>query len=389
MIQISDKRDCCGCTACASVCAHNAIRMKADVMGFMYPVVDPDLCVDCGLCDKVCQFNENYNRYQNFDEPIVFGGRHKDIEELEHSQSGGASWAIIQKFIKNDGIVYGVGFDTPIHIVHKRAADIEECEDFRGSKYVQSDLRDIFPSIKKDLLSGNKVLFFGTGCQVAGLKSYLPQKLHENLLTVDLVCHATPSPAVWESYVKYYEKKYKSKVVKAWFRNKLYGWHSHKESFQLNDGKCLSMEYFRTLFYDHLIIRDSCTNCPYTNFKRVSDITIGDFWGWEKCYEEWNDNKGVSLILVNSEKGKEYLSELDNLCIIKSDTLKCKQPQLCHPIEPNIESAQIPELLKKSGFKGIARKYGFIPGRTYYRNLIRAYVHKLHLVLSKIKHKIV
>lgn len=389
MIQITDKRDCCGCTACENVCGHSAISLQPDELGFLYPVVDVEKCVDCGLCDKVCQFHNDYCRYDNFDAPLIFGARHKDPYELNRSQSGAASWAIIQKFTANGGIVYGVGFDNPAHIIHKRATSIEECEEFRGSKYVQSDLRRVFPKVRKDLIAGKKVLFIGTGCQVAGLKSYIPRKLHENLITVDLVCHATPAPAVWKSYLDYLEKKYHSKVVHADFRDKAFGWHSHKECITFeNGGKEVSENYF-WLFYNHLTIRPSCTNCHYTNFSRVSDITISDFWGWEKYYDEWNDNKGVSLIMINSDKGRIFIDCDINLDMIESDEAKCSQPQLRHPIAPNPEYNEAVRIFVKKGYKGLAVKYGFAPGRAYYRKRWIGVKSKVYGVLSKIKRKFV
>lgn len=390
MIKIEDKKDCCGCTACASICPHNAITMKPDVMGFLYPVVDEALCVECGLCEKVCQFQDNYKRYDNYDTPEVFGCRHKDIEELSHSQSGAAAWAITQTFLQQPGVVYGVGYESVTHIVHKRATSLDECQEFRGSKYVQSDLRGVFKQVKDDLKAGHRVLFFGTACQVSGLKSYIPVPLHERLTIVDIVCHATPSPAFWKSYVEYMQSKYKSQVVKVDFRDHVFGWHSHEESFYFANGKKVSSHIFRALFYDHLIIRNSCLNCHFTNFKRVSDITLSDFWGWENHYQEWKDNKGVSLFLVNSEKGEQLYQQCQTyLSFIRSDMEKCVQPQLQHPAEQPADYYTIAPLFEKKGFKSVARKYGHIPGKKYYQDLKKAYIHQIHLFLSRIKHSIV
>ena len=387
MIQISDKRNCCGCTACASICPHKAITMTPDVMGFLYPVVDTSLCVECGLCEKVCQFHEGYDRYANYDIPIVFGCRHKDEAELVRSQSGAAAWAIMQTFLQEPGVVYGVGYESVTHIVHKRATTLEECQEFRGSKYVQSNLRGVFQQVKDDLKADHRVLFFGTGCQVSGLKSFLPLPLHDNLFVVDIVCHATPSPAFWKAYVQYMEKKYNSTITKVDFRDQTFGWHSHEESFFFSNDKKVSSHIFRSLFYDHLIVRNSCLNCHFTNFKRVSDITLSDFWGWENHYKEWNDNKGVSLFLVNSDKGKQMFDKCQPfLSFIESDMDKCVQPQLQHPAEQPVDYLIVPQLFQEKGFKGVARKYGHIPGKKYYHNKINAYIHQIHLILSRIKH---
>ena len=387
MIQISDKRNCCGCTACASICPHKAITMTPDVMDFLYPEVDTSLCVECGLCEKVCQFHSGYERYANYNMPLVYGCRHKDEDELVRSQSGAASWAIMQAFLQEPGVVYGVGYESITHIVHKRATTLEECQEFRGSKYVQSDLRGIFQQVKDDLRTGRRVLFFGTGCQVSGLKSFLPQNLHQNLFTVDLVCHATPSPAVWKSFVEWQEKRHQDKAIKVDFRNKIFGWHSHQETITFSNGRKESSEFFFQTFYKHLIIRNSCFDCHFTNLKRVSDITIADYWGWEKHYQEWNDNKGVSLFLVSSEKGEQIFQQCQSfLSFIPSEIEKCIQPQLQHPVEKPDGYDSIPFLFKKKGFKGLARLCGYIPGEKYYQYKLNNCILRVRHILSRIKH---
>lgn len=362
MICVTDRKNCCGCSACASVCPEGSIIMQPDTMGFLYPVVNETTCIDCGLCERICQFNYSYKTYGNFEHNIVYGCRHKDEIELSRSQSGAASWALIQSFFSKPGVVYGVAFDNVTHILHKRATSLDECEQFRTSKYVQSDIRGIMPQVRRDLIDGKRVLFIGTACQVSGLKSYIPQKLHTLLYTIDIVCHATPSPEFWKRYIEYYERKRGKKIVKASFRDKRYGWHSHVEVFQFDDGKELvGKNILQRLFYDHLIVRPSCSNCPYTNFKRVSDITISDFWGWEKNYKEWNDNKGVSLMLVNSSKGEQMQKESTSfLNFIQSDTAKCVQPQLVSPIVLGGKANEVERVFAKSGFEGVARMYEYI-----------------------------
>lgn len=360
-INIIDKVDCCGCTACASACPKSAITMSADGFGFKIPEVNEDLCIDCGRCLKVCQFNKNYNRYSNFEKPIVYGVRHNDEQELAKSQSGAASWAIIQTFLESAGIVYGASFENVYHVSHTKAINLFEAQKFRGSKYVQSDLDGVFSSIKNDLKDGNRVLFIGTGCQVAGLKSYIPIALHDKLFTVDLVCHGTPSPAVWTEYIKYLENKHKSKATNAAFRNKRFGWHSHIETIKMkNQVRELENTSFRKLFYDHVIVRKSCTKCPFTNIHRVSDITIADFWGWEKYYTEWNDNMGVNVLFVNSEKGMRLFKQMSPyISSIKSSLEKCIQPQMKAPITANYNIMEHAEsLFRKGGYKALACRYG-------------------------------
>lgn len=389
MIKINNIKDCCGCTACASVCHHDAITMKADIMGFLYPVVNASNCVDCGLCDKVCAFKSDYVA-DGGDTPMkVFGCRHNEDEELSKSQSGAASWAIMQAFLLEPGVVYGVGYETVTHIVHKRATTIEDCQEFRGSKYVQSDLRGVFQQVKDDLKAGRRVLFFGTPCQVAGLKSFIPKRYADNLFTVDLVCHATPSPAFWKGYVEYMESKRCKKIIRTDFRDKSFGWHSYKESFYYSDDQKVTQCILVNLFYEARIVRPSCSNCYFTNFRRVGDLTIGDHWGWEKHFKEWNDNKGVSLMLVNTVKGEHLRQRLKHLMdFIESSTEACSQPQLRHPEPLAADYDDAVRLFSEKGFKGVARMYGFIPGKKYYHDKFKAYFHQILFRLSRIKHSI-
>lgn len=234
MIQVIDKSDCCGCTACASICPHDAIEMKPDVLGFLYPEVNVDKCVECGLCEKVCAFNEKYDKTNNLSTPLAYGARHKDMSEVETSRSGAAFIALSDVVLRAGGVVYGAGYEGHFRVVHKRAVTPEERNEFKGSKYVQSDLTGIFRQVKKDLRSGLIVMFSGTPCQTAGLASYIGNnKLRENLFLVDIVCHGVPSPYVWRDFLAYLEKKHGSEICYVNFRDKeVYGWHDHKETFK-------------------------------------------------------------------------------------------------------------------------------------------------------------
>lgn len=305
MINIKDKALCCGCTACASICPKEAITMVPDVLGFKYPEVDTSKCIECGLCEKICSFNENYDKTLNLHEPVIFAARHNDIHEVETSRSGAAFIAISDYVLENGGIVYGVGYKDHFKVVHKRATTKEERNEFKGSKYVQSDLDGIFKQVKEDLKEGYTVLFSGTPCQTAGLNSFVGKKLRENLILVDIVCHGVPSPYIWRDYLAYIEKKYKNRVLKVDFRDKSrVGWSGHVESFVFENGEKIESKIYTDLFYKHIMLRPSCGNCHYTNLKRPSDITLADFWGWEKTNPNINiDDKGISLMLINSAKG--------------------------------------------------------------------------------------
>lgn len=237
MIQITDKSQCCGCTACASICAHDAIMMQPDVLGFLYPVVDKDKCVDCGLCDTVCAFNEHYDTSLNLSQPDAYAARHKDMKEVETSRSGAAFIAISDYVLENGGVVYGAGYTDHFRVVHKRAITKEERDEFKGSKYVQSDLDHVFRQVKKDLKDGLTVLFSGTPCQTAGLNSYIGKKLRENLILVDIVCHGVPGPYIWRDYIAYLEKKQGDRICWVNFRDKQqFGWKAHHETFKFVKG---------------------------------------------------------------------------------------------------------------------------------------------------------
>ena len=370
MIKINKKQDCCGCTACESICPHNAIRIEADTLGFLYPVVDADKCVECSLCEKVCQFNSNYKRYSNYDEPLVYALRLKDTEQLLRSQSGGAFWGIAHHILGNGGVIYGAMFEESWRVVHRRATNAEELEKLRMSKYVQSDMRGVFKQIKEDLKQGNTVLFSGTACQVAGLKAYIPQKLHDNLVCVDIVCHGVPSPKVWKDYVNYLQKRYESRIVEACFRNKRFGWHGAKETFRFENGREIVRQTSNRLYFSGISMRESCANCQFTNLKRVSDLTIGDFWGIPKDSPYEKDKKGLSLLLINSDKGAKVFDQIkDRFITEKSNTTDCLQPQLQYPSRMSpLHDNFIKEYAEK-GFLYVAKEYGDMGWKYHVREL--------------------
>lgn len=361
MIEIKDKSACCGCTACASICTHDAITMQPDVMGFFYPVVDKEKCIDCGLCEKVCAFNDHYDTSLNLPKPDAYAARHKDINEVETSRSGAAFIAISDYVLENGGVVYGAGYRDHFRVVHKRATTKAERNEFKGSKYVQSDLGDVFRQVKKDLKDGLTVLFSGTPCQTAGLNSYIGKKLRDHLILVDIVCHGVPGPCIWRDYIAYLEKKQGDKICWVNFRDKqAFGWTAHKEMFKfVNGGGKMSFTY---LFYQHIMFRPSCGKCHFANTKRPSDITLADFWGWEKTDPNINkDDKGVSLILVNTEKGREIFEAIkDRMTVIPANLEDCLQPNLQHPSVPHPKCAEFEKDYAHKGFEYAMKKYGNI-----------------------------
>ena len=237
MIRINDPADCCGCTACASICNHDAITMEPDALGFLYPKVDESKCVECGLCEKVCAFNDNYDKSLNLPNPDAYAARHKDMDEVMKSRSGAAFVAISDYILEQGGVVYGAGYKEHFRVAHKRATTKEERDEFRGSKYVQSDLTGVFRMVKQDLKNGHTVLFSGTPCQTSGLNSYVGKKLRENLVLIDIVCHGVPGPNIWRDYLAYLEKKQGDTITMVNFRDKeVFGWKVHRETFKFRMG---------------------------------------------------------------------------------------------------------------------------------------------------------
>ncbi|MGM9800105.1 MAG: Coenzyme F420 hydrogenase/dehydrogenase, beta subunit C-terminal domain [Muribaculaceae bacterium] len=366
------KEDCCGCSACFSVCPHGAINMTPDGMGFLYPRIDTAKCIECGLCVKICQFKDNYDKVSDFSNPIVFAFRHKDMKEMEKSQSGGA-FALLSDFIlENGGVVYGAGYQGHFRVVHKRATTKEERDEFRGSKYVQSDLCNAFNEVKNDLKNGLTVMFSGTPCQTSGLIKFVGPKLRERLFVMDIVCHGVPAPFVWRDYIEWLEKKKSKKIIKVNFRNKpLFGWKSHKETFEYEDDT-YTYTYTYT-FYQHVNLRYSCYNCKFTNTCHPSDITVCDYWGIERLSKTFAaDNKGCSLILINTNKGIAWFDSIKNRAdVLESNIDLCLQPQLQHPAKMHPDRAKYEEDFINKGFPYVAYRYGDLGWRYYIKKSYR------------------
>jgi coenzyme F420-reducing hydrogenase beta subunit len=236
-------------------------------------------------------------------------------------------------------------------------SDEDGCSCFKGSKYVQSNMGNCFVECKNELNKGRLVLFTGTGCQIHGLLRYLDvaNVSTDRLYTMDLVCHGTPSPGVWKQYIMEYEKRSGTKVIDVNFRDKnVKGWGAHIEKYKFSDGNEINNEKWATVFYRHVMFRESCYNCKYTTTNRKSDITVADFWGVGKVLPELDDNRGVSLVLVHSEKGKEIFNALCKKVIVKEVPLKkCMQPQLMHPAEKKYDYNFFWMLYKKNHQKAV------------------------------------
>lgn len=375
MIDIQHEIQCSGCTACANICRHGAITMEADSLGFFYPKVNASACVGCGLCDKVCQFHPNYERYDYYTYPNTFAARIKDVDQLSKSQSGALFYVIADYVLSLGGVVYGATFDVNWHVVHLAATDRETLESLRFSKYVQTDIRGIFLDIRHRLQLGDTILFTGTPCQVAGLKAYIPNHLHTKLICIDLICHGVPSPAIWENYLQYLERKHHARITKACFRDKSFGWRGAKESFEFANGDKENRYTSNMLYFAGLSVRPSCTACVFTNTSRVGDITLGDFWGISQD-ARMNDNKGVSLVFINSAKGEGiFLKVIPDLDVENITLEQSLQPQLKQPTCFHHKREQFVRDYEKYGFEYVGKKYGDM-----------SYKYKLFALLRQVKY---
>lgn len=317
MINIKDKTYCCGCEACAQVCPKHCIRLEVDDEGFSYPHIDTSVCVDCGLCEKVCPF---LNATRVVNKNNIFAAINANEEIRMASSSGGVFSALSETLIADGGVVYGAAFDNDWSVCHIRVDDITCLERLRGSKYVQSKINNTYKEVEADLKCSRIVLFSGTPCQVKGLKLFL-RKSYENLITVEVVCHGVPSPKVWQSFLTEINPHDKD-ITSIQFRNKKRGWSSYSIEIQTKDESLFS-DYARNCLYingfiQNLYIRPSCSNCPAKSGSSMADITLADYWGVSAQYPELNDEKGVSAILTHSEKG-EGLVQKAQLNVLPAD----------------------------------------------------------------------
>lgn len=323
----SDMNKCSGCGACVLSCPVNAIEMKVK-KGFKYPVVNEEKCIDCGKCKSVCQVNSVNNIK---DEPSIYAYRMDDENKRLNSQSGGAFTALAEEFINNGGVVFGVELSTDNEARYCKITNVNELVKLKGSKYVQADTYNIYAKVKESLLEGSKVLFSGTSCHIDGLYHYLQGMNIDNLYTIDLICHGVPSPDVFKKYIDYLSSNGK-KITNYNFRNKkLSGWRETIESWNEENTIKISNEY-ANIFYSKLSLRESCYKCSYATFNKPSDITIGDFWGVEKVLPLLDDNKGVSLVMARTDKGKELVNKIEITGILRSvKKNECIQPNLKGP----------------------------------------------------------
>lgn len=308
-------KNCSSCGACANVCSHGAITMQLDKEGFYRPVVDSTKCVKCGLCEKTCPWeNEVLNPNGSTNAPKTVAAYALDEEIRLQSSSGGIFTVLAEKILDDGGVVVGVAQLSSTrfgHIVMDNKADLAK---LRGSRYVQADVGSIYRDVRTMLRTGRKVLFSGTPCQIAGLYSVLEKKTFDNLWTVDVVCHGTPSVKVFEKYVEELSSVQNSSLELTEFRDKSTGWKSYSISQWFDNGKKVSAPYeqssYMRLFFNRVSQNKSCSDCKYRKLPRIADITLGDYWGVANYHPEMDDDKGTSVVLLNTNHGEKFFAKV-------------------------------------------------------------------------------
>lgn len=311
---------------------------------------------------------------------LVFAVKHRNELTRAKSRSGGIFTAVSDQFL-NGGVIYGCALDNKFNAHHIRVEDKSGRDKLRGSKYIQSKMEDCFRQVRKDLDEGREVLFSGTSCQVAGLRCYLKRD-YSNLLCIDIVCHGVPSPKVWHKYLDWISKG--NKVTEVDFRNKTdFGWEAHVETIKMGNDK-VDSEVFKNLFYGHNALRPSCYECPYKSIHHPGDITIADYWGIDKAAPGFNDNKGVSLVLVNTEKGQEYFEQAKNDVEWQETRIEdSMQPPLKAPFPRPKEREQFWKDFEEKDFSYIAKEYGTVRKPS----LLRRFVRKVKKIVKKVFYK--
>lgn len=389
-----NKTECCACGACMNICAQHAISMKQDEYGFLYPSIDQAKCVRCGLCKKVCSFQ---NKEEITTAKNTYVGVSRDEQLLKKSASGGIFAEVATEIIKREGVVFGCALDSkngrlvPEHIM---VDDLSQLFRIQGSKYVQSTVGDAYRQVKEALKQDRLVLFSGTPCQVAGLKGYLDEKKYNNLLTIDIVCHGVPSAAFFEDYIVEQERKNNKKISGFKFRDKTNGWGLMGSiDYQISKEEIktellpVALSSYYTLFLHSDVYRENCYSCKYAGPFRPGDITIGDYWGVQ--YEhpdylvqnggEFDEKKGISCILVNTEQGDRLLKDLGIGIQYKMSSFEKaarENGQLVSASHRSKRREEILTLYKNEGYAAVEK--------WYFKQLgIKKYLYKMRTMLPE------
>jgi coenzyme F420-reducing hydrogenase beta subunit len=388
-IELLKKERCTGCKLCGDICPVKAIDFYTDRDGFWYPKINHEKCIGCSLCYKKCP-SLNDITFPNKSVLKCYGAKTKNEKVRFDSTSGGFFTELASKWIDDDGVVIGAAYDKSHHVFHMYASNKEDIEKLRQSKYVQSDTNGIYKKTKELLDSDEKILFCGTPCQVEALLLFLG-KNYNNLLTLDFVCCGICSPGIYKQYLEGLEKKYKSKIKKIWFKNKNAGWRNIGTRIDFENGKHYfrigSRDLFMTSFVtDALSMRLSCEECKYRKLPHNSDIMLGDFWGIENVNPSFDDNKGLSAVLINSNKGidtfESIKEKLDYFETNKEDISKWNFT-IFKPKHVNPHRNEFIKLMNSCGFEKAMSKYSRYSGIEKIRIDLAYYKGRVKKMLKK------
>ena len=334
--------------------------MVADEEGFLYPKVNEELCINCGKCVKSCPILTPKKADKSEKDILAYGAYNKDDNIRLKSSSGGIFTALAEKIINEGGVVFGAAFDD-FNVIHTSAKSIEELEKFRGSKYVQSKIGNTYREAKDLLDQGITVYFSGTPCQISGLYSFL-DKDYDNLITQDIICHGVPSPLVWKKYLEFQTVQAKEMVEDAQFRNKKFGWKNFSMFLKFKNGteyiSSHGKDFYMQAFLKNYCLRPSCYSCSFKGLIKQSDVTLADFWGIEKTKPSMDDDKGISLVWINSKKGcNVFRNTNDNIVFEKvdlSESLKYNSSAV-QSVGNNKKREKFLKVLQKRGFKNASK----------------------------------
>ena len=314
----------------------------------------------------------------NYINPILYAAKHRNEETRASSRSGGVFTALSDKILESGGIIYGCALADDFKAIHIRADNVEMRNIMRGSKYIQSTLGDTYKNVKHDLQTGRSVLFTGTSCQVAGLKAFLGKDF-DKLYCMDIVCHGVPSPKVWYRYLRWQEQIRGGKVKYIDFRNKKdFGWREHIETLVMDNNIKINSGVFRDLFYGHSILRPACFECPYKSIIHPGDVTVADYWGIENAAPEFDDNKGVSLVLINNGKGEHFFESVKRELIYKRTKIEdSMQLPLIVPCSKPLERQQFWDDFANKSFGYVIKKYTNTGIRNKVKKKLKGIKHRL------------
>lgn len=383
MIEIKDKKDCCGCWGCSQVCPVQCITMTEDEEGFRYPIVDKERCINCHMCEKVCPIIHAEPDKPN-DNQQAFLLQHKDEKVLHESASGGAFTAIASYVIRKGGVVFGAAYDKNFVVAHQYVDKIEDLRKFRNSKYVQSEMRNAFKEAKDFLKQGRMVCFSGTPCQLEGLLRFL-RKPYENLVTVDVLCHSITSPKIFRMYVDEQEKKYGKDLSNIMFRDKNPYGYKYSQMSAYKDGKQVYKEgvdtdvYLRSFFSD-INVRPSCYDCQFKKRYHLTDFTIWDCFDVYKFSKVLDNDKGVTRLLANTGKAKAILREMQadaTIVEIPSDNAVEGVHEMYYSVKMNSRRKVFFEAIAMGGGNDALQKFFPTSNRTIAEKYFRVITCKL------------